>query len=179
VADWRDQRSSRHHRERIEGDDRPARRQPMDPGDARTGACRSLSLSPLRHVAQVRTAPAPPSAGPPHSPLASEARHAWDGIMSLDHWMSARYARNPLDCAGLPATARLMAHWVARADSAFRIFAPRIPSPRRFLHPGAGAASPSAKSRVCPCLGPNFYPKFYYAKRKFSLHQNGGTCMEY
>jgi len=62
---------------------RPARRQPMDPGDARTGACRSLSVSPLRHVAQVRRQPAPPPPGPRrYSPLASEARHAWDGIVS-------------------------------------------------------------------------------------------------
>jgi hypothetical protein len=30
-----------------------------------------------------------------------------------------------------------------------------------------------------PCLVINFYPKFYYAKRRFSLYQNISTCMEY
>jgi hypothetical protein len=26
---------------------------------------------------------------------------------------------------------------------------------------------------------PNFIPKFHYAKKRFSSHQNTGTCMEY
>jgi hypothetical protein len=37
----------------------------------------------------------------------------------------------------------------------------------------------SAAHNCGPRLVSNFYPKFYYAKRRFPSHQNTGTCMEY
>jgi len=56
VADWRDQRSSRHHRERIEGDDRPARRQPMEIAVRVAPAPRRSSTSPASPAAARRAA---------------------------------------------------------------------------------------------------------------------------
>jgi hypothetical protein len=43
----------------------------------------------------------------------------------------------------------------------------------------ATVAEPKEFPQLNRPLVPNFYLKFYYAKRRFTSHQNAGTCMKY
>jgi hypothetical protein len=47
-----------------------------------------------------------------------------------------------------------------------------------FVRNSVGMGSPRLGC-LWPCLVSNFYPKFHYTKRRFTSHQNVGTCIEY